>query len=115
MITLYAWPTPNAHKISIMLEECTLAYQVEVVDITAGDQFTPEFLKLSPNNRMPALVDEDGPDGAPISIFESGAILLYLAEKHGRFLPEAPEARLSCLSWRSRCGRRGSWYRCQSR
>ena len=78
MITLHAWPTPNAHKVSIMLEECGLDYMVDVVDITAGDQFKPEFLELSPNNRMPALVDDEGPDGKPISVFESGAILICL-------------------------------------
>lgn len=99
MITLYAWPTPNAHKISIMLEECALDYQVQAIDITAGDQFTPEFLKLSPNNRMPALVDEDGPDGAPISIFESGAILIYLADKTGKFMPADGAGRYDVLQW----------------
>ena len=99
MIDLYAWPTPNAHKVSIMLEECGLAYNVIPVDITRGDQFAPEFLKLSPNNRMPAMVDPDGPDGARVSMFESGAILIYLAEKTGRFLPAAGNPRYQVLQW----------------
>ncbi|MBK19591.1 MAG: glutathione S-transferase [Rhodospirillaceae bacterium] len=99
MITLYAWPTPNAHKVSIMLEECGLAYEVSAVDITAGDQFEPEFLTLSPNNRMPALVDDEGPDGQPISIFESGAILIYLADKTKKFMPEAGNPRYDVMQW----------------
>ena len=99
MIELYTWPTPNGHKIHIMLEETGLAYNVHPIDISVGDQFDPEFLKISPNNRMPAIVDTDGPDGEPISIFESGAILIYLAEKTGRFLPEAPRARYATLQW----------------
>ncbi len=99
MIEFYAWPTPNAHKISIMLEECGLAYDVIPVDITKGDQFAPEFLKISPNNRMPVIVDSDGPDGGSVSVFESGAILIYLAEKTARFLPEAGDARYHVLEW----------------
>jgi len=99
MIELYTWPTPNGHKVHIMLEETGLAYNVHPIDISAGDQFDPEFLKISPNNRMPAIVDTDGPDGKPISLFESGAILIYLAEKTGRFLPEAPRARYATLQW----------------
>jgi GST-like protein len=99
MIELYTWPTPNGHKVHIMLEETGLAYNVHPIDISAGDQFDPEFLKISPNNRMPAIVDTDGPDGQPISLFESGAILIYLAEKTGRFLPEAPRARYVTLQW----------------
>jgi len=99
MIELYTWPTPNGHKVHIMLEETGLAYNVHPIDISAGDQFDPEFLKISPNNRMPAIVDTDGPDGKPISLFESGAILIYLAEKTGRFLPEAPRARYETLQW----------------
>ena len=87
MIDLYTWPTPNGHKIHIMLEECGLPYNVIPIDIGAGDQFKPEFLEISPNNKMPAMVDPDGPDGAPLAMFESGAILIYLAEKTGRFLP----------------------------
>ena len=87
MIEVYSWATPNGHKVHIMLEECGLAYRAIPVDIGAGDQFAPEFLAISPNNKIPAIVDPDGPDGKPISIFESGAILLYLAAKTGRFLP----------------------------
>ena len=94
MIDLYTWPTPNGHKIHIMLEECGLPYHVIPVDIGAGDQFKPEFLKISPNNKMPAMVDPDGPDGEPMSLFESGAILIYLAEKTGRFLSEGTAAAL---------------------
>ena len=85
MIDLYSWPTPNGHKIHIMLEEAGLAYRVHGVDIGKGDQFQPAFLAISPNNKIPALVDPHGPDGKPISIFESGAMLIYLAEKCGRF------------------------------
>ena len=99
MISLHAWPTPNAHKISIMLEECGLAYDVVKIDITAGDQFAPDFLKISPNNRMPAIVDSDGPDGTTVSVFESGAILIYLAEKTGKFLPASGPARIAVLEW----------------
>jgi GST-like protein len=99
MIDLYTWPTPNGHKIHIMLEECGLPYTVHAIDIGAGDQFDPEFLKISPNNKMPALVDPDGPDGAPISIFESGAILIYLADKTGQFLPSEARARTAVLQW----------------
>ena len=79
MIEVYSWATPNGHKIHVMLEECGLAYRAIPVNIGAGDQFKPEFLKISPNNKIPAIVDPDGPDGEPISVFESGAILLYLA------------------------------------
>ncbi len=99
MIDLYTWPTPNGHKIHIMLEESGLAYRVIPIDIGKGDQFDPDFLKISPNNKMPAIVDPDGPDGAPISLFESGAILIYLAEKTGRFLPAEPRARYTVLQW----------------
>ncbi|MDP6350663.1 MAG: glutathione S-transferase N-terminal domain-containing protein [Alphaproteobacteria bacterium] len=99
MIDLYFWPTPNGYKITIMLEEIGLAYQVIPVDIGKGDQFKPEFLAISPNNRMPAIVDPDGPDGAPISIFESGAILIYLAEKTGQLMPTDPRARYEVLEW----------------
>ncbi len=99
MIDLYTWPTPNGHKIHIMLEECGLGYNVHAIDIGAGDQFKPEFLKISPNNKMPAIVDPDGPDGRPISVFESGAILIYLAEKTGKFLPTEPRARVQVLQW----------------
>jgi len=82
-----------------MLEECALAYEVETVDITAGDQFSPAFLAISPNNRMPAIVDHDGPDGGDVSVFESGAILIYLAEKTGKFLPAAGNARYAVIQW----------------
>ena len=87
MIEVYSWATPNGHKVHIMLEECGLPYRAIPIDIGAGDQFEPEFLAISPNNKIPAIVDPDGPDGKPISLFESGAILLYLAGKTGRFLP----------------------------
>ncbi len=99
MIELYTWPTPNGHKIHIFLEETGLDYNVHPIDISSGDQFDPEFLKISPNNKMPAIVDPDGPDGAPISLFESGAILVYLAEKTGRFYPSDARARFEVLQW----------------
>ena len=99
MIESYNWPTPNGHKVSIMLEETGLEHKVIPVDIQAGAQFAPEFLKISPNNRIPAIVDTDGPDGEPISLFESGAILIYLAEKTGRFLPTDPRKRVAALEW----------------
>jgi GST-like protein len=99
MIEVYSWATPNGHKVHIMLEECGLPYHVNAVDIGAGDQFKPEFLEISPNNKIPALVDPDGPDGQPISLFESGAILLYLAGKTGRFLPADTRGRYKALEW----------------
>jgi len=99
MIDLYTWPTPNGHKVHVMLEECGLAYTVHPIDIGAGDQFDPEFLKISPNNKMPAMVDHDGPGGKPISLFESGAILVYLAEKTGGFLPADPHGRHATIQW----------------
>jgi len=99
MIDLYNWPTPNGHKIHIMLEETGLKYRVHAVNIRAGDQFKPAFLKISPNNRIPALIDHDGPGGKPISLFESGAILLYLASKSGKFLPLDMHARWACVQW----------------
>jgi GSH-dependent disulfide-bond oxidoreductase len=99
MIDLYAWNTPNGRKISVALEEMDLPYRVKVVDITQGQQHEPDFLAISPNNRIPAIVDPDGPDGRPISVFESGAILLYLAEKSGRFLPEERRGRVAVLEW----------------
>jgi GST-like protein len=99
MIDLYSWPTPNGHKIHIMLEECALPYTVHAVDIGAGDQFKPEFLKISPNNKIPAIVDGEGPDGQPISVFESGAILIYLAGKTGRFLPTDVRGKYQALEW----------------
>ena len=99
MIDLYTWPTPNGHKIHIMLEETGLEYTVHAIDISAGDQFDPEFLKISPNNKMPAIVDNDGPGGKPYSLFESGAILMYLAEKTGRFMPQETRARYTVIQW----------------
>ncbi len=99
MIDVYTWPTPNGHKVHVMLEECELPYAVHPVDIGAGEQFAPEFLAISPNNKIPAIVDPDGPDGEPVPVFESGAILVYLAEKTGRFLPASPRARLATLQW----------------
>jgi GST-like protein len=99
LIDLYTWPTPNGHKIHIMLEETGLPYRVHPIDIGAGDQFKPEFLRISPNNKMPAMIDSDGPDGKPMSMFESGAMLLYLASKTGRFLPENIRDRWSTLQW----------------
>ena len=98
MIDLYYWPTPNGWKISIMLEECGLDYRMIPVNIGAGDQFKPEFLAISPNNRMPAIVDHDV-DGPAVTIFESGAILIYLAEKTGQFMPRDDQGRKETLEW----------------
>ena len=98
-IDLYFWPTPNGWKVSIALHEFDLPYELHLVDIGAGDQFKPDFLKISPNNRMPAITDPDGPDGKPISIFESGAILQYLARKHGRFCGETERQRIAVDQW----------------
>jgi GST-like protein len=91
--------TPNGRKISVALEEMGLPYQVQVVNITQDDQFKPDFLRISPNNKIPAIIDTQGPDGQPISVFESGAILMYLAEKTGRFLPAKGAERVSVLEW----------------
>ena len=100
MIDLYYWTTPNGHKITILLEEIGLPYQIIPVNISAGDQFKPEFLSIAPNNRIPAIVDNAPVDGGlPISIFESGAILQYLAEKTGRFLPTDPRGRAETMQW----------------
>ena len=99
MIDLYTWTTPNGRKIHIMLEEVGLEYSTHPIDIRKGDQFEREFLKISPNNRIPAIVDHDGPDGAPYSLFESGAILMYLAEKTGRLMPKAPAKRYRVIEW----------------
>lgn len=100
MIDLYFWPTPNGYKISLFLEEARLPYTVIPVDIRAGDQFKPEFLEISPNNRIPAIVDHDPADGKePLSVFESGAILIYLADKIGRFLPTDLRGRKTALEW----------------
>jgi GST-like protein len=99
MIDVYSWATPNGHKVHIMLEECGLSYMVHAVDIGAGDQFKPEFLRISPNNKIPAIVDSEGPDGRPISLFESGAILIYLAGKAGKFLPNDVRGKYETLQW----------------
>ncbi len=100
MIDLYFWTTPNGHKITIFLEEAGLSYKLIPVNIAKGDQFTPEFLAVSPNNRIPGIVDHSPADGgAPLRMFESGAILLYLADKVGRFVPADPRARLDCIQW----------------
>ncbi len=103
MIDVYSWATPNGHKVHIMLEECGFKlggdWQAHPVNIGTGDQFKPEFLKISPNNKIPALVDPNGPDGKPISLFESGAILLYLAAKTGKFLPKSDRAKFEVLQW----------------
>ena len=105
MIELHYWPTPNGHKVTLLLEELAeighaLPYEIKPVNIGAGEQFQPEFLAIAPNNRMPAIVDTAPADGAaPVSVFESGAILLYLAEKTGRFIPSDPRGRADCLQW----------------
>jgi len=99
MIDLYYAPTPNGWKITIMLEECSIPYKVIPVNLGKGDQFKPEFLAISPNNRMPAIIDDEGPSGKKISIFESGAILLYLGEKTGKFLPPDPVEKIKVLEW----------------
>jgi GST-like protein len=100
MIDVYYWPTPNGHKITMFLEEAGLDYAIHPVDISAGDQFRPEFLAFSPNNRMPAIIDRDPADGGePVTVFESGAILLYLAERTGRFLPSAVRERKTVTEW----------------
>src|SRR5205814_2528125 len=99
-IELHYWPTPKGHKITIMLEECGLPYEIKPVNIGRGEQFKPEFLALSPNNRMPAIVDDEPADGgAPVKLFESGAILLYLGEKTGRFLPKDLRGRFDVTQW----------------
>jgi GSH-dependent disulfide-bond oxidoreductase len=99
MITLYTWSTPNGRKISIALEELGLPYEVKTIDITRDEQFAPDFLAISPNNKIPALVDSDGPGGRPIALFESGAILIYLADKSGKLLPADPRGRHEALQW----------------
>ena len=101
MLQVYSWPTPNGHKVHIMLEECGLDYQIHPVNILKGEQFEDAFLKISPNNRIPAIVDEDGHGGKPFSVFETGAILIYLAEKTGQFMPGAddPAGRYRVLEW----------------
>jgi GSH-dependent disulfide-bond oxidoreductase len=99
MIELHTWNTPNGRKVSVALEEMGLRYRVKIVDITKDQQFEPAFLEISPNNRIPAIIDEDGPGGSPISVFESGAILIYLAEKTGQFLPQDQRGRVAALEW----------------
>ena len=103
MIDVYTWPTPNGHKVHVMLEECGFAlgrdWLAHPVHIGKGEQFTPEFLTISPNNKIPALVDPSGPDGKPISLFESGAILIYLAAKTGRFMPASDRGKYEVLQW----------------
>jgi GSH-dependent disulfide-bond oxidoreductase len=103
MIDVYSWATPNGHKVHIMLEECGYRlgrdWRAIPINIGTGDQFKPEFLKISPNNKIPALVDPNGPDGKPISVFESGAILVYLASKTGKFLPKSDRAKFETLQW----------------
>lgn len=98
-IDVYSWPTPNGHKVHVMLEECGLPYRAIPVNIGAGEQFRAKFLEISPNNKIPAIVDPEGPDGKPISLFESGAILVYLAAKTGRFLPASDRAKFEVLQW----------------
>ncbi len=98
-IQLYSLPTPNGVKASIMLEETGLAYEPHLVSFGTDDQLTPEFMSLNPNNKIPAIIDPDGPGGTPIGLWESGAILIYLAEKTGRFLPADPRARIECIQW----------------
>lgn len=98
-IQLFYWPTPNGHKISIMLEEAGLPYDVHLVDINKGEQFAPVFLKISPNNRIPAILDPNGPGGRPVSVFESGAILQYLGRKTGKFYPQDERARVAVDEW----------------
>ena len=99
MIEVHTWPTPNGHKIHIMLEETGLEYEVRPVNIRVGEQFKPEFLRISPNNKIPAIVDRNGPDGKPIAIFESGAILIYLAAKTGKLLPRDDREKYVALQW----------------
>ena len=99
MIDVFSWPTPNGHKVHILLEECGLPYRAIPVNIGGGEQFDPAFLAISPNNKIPAITDPDGPDGKPISLFESGAILVYLAGKTGRFLPQDVRGRYEVLQW----------------
>src|SRR4029434_8605071 len=97
IIDVYTWPTPNGHKIHIMLEETGLKYRVHGINIRNGEQFKPDFLKISPNNRIPAIVDDEGPGGKPISVFETGAILFYLGEKTGKFFPKEAPARYDVM------------------
>jgi GST-like protein len=98
-IQVHSWPTPNGHKVHIMLEECGLPYELHAVDIGSGEQFTPEFLAISPNNKIPAMTDAEGPGGQPISLFESGAILVYLAAKSGQLMPADDRGKYDVLQW----------------
>jgi len=99
VIDLYTWGTPNGRKVSVMLEECGLAYNVHPIDIGKGDQFAPEFVAIDPNSKIPAIVDSEGPDGKPFSLFESGAILIYLSGKTGKFLPDSARGKYVALQW----------------
>lgn len=99
MIELYTWTTPNGRKVSIMLEETGLPYNVHAVDISKGEQFRPDYVAINPNSKIPAIIDRDGPGGAPLAVFESGAILIYLAEKTGKLLPRDAVARMAALQW----------------
>ncbi len=99
MIDLYTWGTPNGRKVSVMLEECGLAYNVHPIDIGKGDQFKPAFVAIDPNSKIPAVVDSEGPDGKPFSLFESGAILIYLSAKTGKFLPDSASGKYVALQW----------------
>jgi GSH-dependent disulfide-bond oxidoreductase len=99
MIELYVWGTPNGRKVSIMLEECGLAYNVHKINIGANEQFTPGYLRINPNGKIPSIVDPDGPDGKPIAMMESGAILIYLSGKTGKFLPRSDRGRYKALEW----------------
>ena len=99
MIEVWTWPTPNGHKVHIALEELGLRYEIKPINIGKGEQFTPEFLAITPNHRIPAIVDLDGPGGERIEVFESGAILIYLAEKAGKLIPAGPQGRYACLQW----------------
>lgn len=99
MIELYTWGTPNGKKVSVMLEEIGLSYNVHPINIGQGDQFKPDYIAINPNSKIPAIIDTDGPGGKPISIFESGAILIYLAEKTGKFLARDPAARIEAIEW----------------
>jgi GSH-dependent disulfide-bond oxidoreductase len=99
MIDVYTWPTPNGHKVHIMLEEVGLPYKIKPANIRTGEQFKPEFLRISPNNKIPAIVDSEGPDGKPISVFESGAILIYLSGKTGKLLPKKDRDKYVALQW----------------
>jgi GST-like protein len=99
MIELYTWSTPNGRKVSVMLEECALPYNVHKINIGLGDQFNSEYARINPNNKIPSIVDPDGPEGKPIAMMESGAILVYLASKTGRFLPKSDRGKYKTLEW----------------